>query len=103
MRGNLESVAAYFGWYSLILSKWQWRNETLRNLYLFSNILNLNKSRILSLFKLGWKDNIKMDFCDVDWNYVKWICMTQMKDLRLIVVNAVINLRAKNNSGEFFD
>jgi len=83
------------------VSKWQLHSEALRNLYLLSNIMNLNKSRILNLFRLRWKDDIEMDFCDVGWNYVRWICVTQMKDLRLVVVNAVINLWAKSNSGNF--
>jgi len=41
MRVNREIIAAYLGWYSVIVSKRQLRSEALRNLYLFSNILNL--------------------------------------------------------------
>lgn len=41
-----------------------------------------------------------MDFSDVGWNYGKLIYVIQIKDVRLIV-NAVINLRVKNNSGNF--
>jgi hypothetical protein len=43
MRGNREIAEAYLGWYSVIVPKWQLRNEALRNLYLFSNIMNLKQ------------------------------------------------------------
>jgi hypothetical protein len=38
-----------------------------------------------------WEDNIKMDIEEVGWGGMDWIELTQVRDRRRAVVNAVMN------------
>ena len=40
-----------------------------------------------------WKDNIKIDIQEVDFEGMNWIELAQNRDRRLTLVNAVMNLR----------
>ena len=48
-----------------------------------------------------WKDNIKMDIQEVGCQGMDWIEQVQDRDRWLAVVNAVMNLRATKNVGNF--
>jgi len=45
------------------------------------------------------EDNIKMDLQEVKWGAMDWIDLAQDKDTRRAHVNAVMNLRVPQNSG----
>jgi hypothetical protein len=48
-----------------------------------------------------WEDNIKMDLQEVGWGGMDWIDMAQDRDSWWAVVNAVMNFRVLENSGNF--
>jgi hypothetical protein len=45
------------------------------------------------------EDNIKMDLQELGWGAMDWIDVAQDKDTRRAHVNAVMNLRVKQNAG----
>jgi hypothetical protein len=49
--------------------------------------------RPLRRSRYRWKDNIKMDLQEVEWQGMDWIDLSQDRDRRRAVVNAVMNLR----------
>jgi len=46
-----------------------------------------------------WEDNIKMDLQEVECRGVGWIELAQDRDRWQALVNAVMNLRDKQNAG----
>jgi hypothetical protein len=40
-----------------------------------------------------WVDNIKVDFGEIEWDGVDWICMAQDRDEWRALVTVVMNLR----------
>jgi hypothetical protein len=53
----------------------------------------LERKRPIGRPRLRW-EYIKMDLKKVGWTVMNWIDLTQDKDRRWAVVNAVMNLRA---------
>ena len=47
------------------------------------------------------EDNIKMDLQELECRGMDWIDLTQDKDRRRALVNAVMNLRVPYNTGNF--
>ena len=46
-----------------------------------------------------WEDNIKMDFKEVEWGYIDRSDLAEDGDRWWFIVNAVINLRFRQNGG----
>jgi hypothetical protein len=49
--------------------------------------------RLLGRPRRRWVNNIRMDFLEIGWGDVDWICLVQDRDKKRALVNAVMNLR----------
>jgi hypothetical protein len=51
--------------------------------------------------RCSWVHNIKTDLREIGWDGVDWIDTAQDRDKWRALVNTVLNLRVKSNSGKF--
>jgi hypothetical protein len=65
---------------------------SMRNVY---NILGPKREekRPLGRPRCRWKDNIRMDLREIEWEDVDWMHVAQDRDQWRALVNAVMNLR----------
>jgi hypothetical protein len=54
---------------------------------------NPEEKRPLGRPRRRWLDNIKMDLREIGWDGMNWIDLSQDRDQRRALVNAVMNLR----------
>jgi hypothetical protein len=45
------------------------------------------------IYLIRWKDGIRMNLREIDWEIVEWIQLAQDRDQRWAFVNTVMNLR----------
>jgi hypothetical protein len=54
-----------------------------------------------SYSRCRWEDNIKTDLQEVGWEGMDWIAVTQDWDMKLKLVNAIMNLWVPQSVGNF--